>query len=48
MAILQKNTTELIENFNSDDINKFNLDGTHDFWSQVLANEDGKINTWVI
>ena len=44
----EKNTKKLIEVFSEDDIYKFNLEGSCDFWSQVLANNEGKINTWAI
>lgn len=44
----EKNTTKLINSFNEDDIYKFNLDGTNDFWSQVIQNNKTKINTWAI
>jgi len=43
-----KNTEQLIEQFSKDDISNFNLDGTEDFWGQVLANKAGEINTWAI
>ncbi len=29
-------------------INRFNLDGAHNFWGQVTANVSGKLNTWAI
>ena len=44
----EKNTDELISSFNKEDIYKFNLDGTYDFWGQVLANQSKTINTWAI
>lgn len=44
----EKDTVKLIDNFTMDDINRFNLDGYENFWSQVLANNEGKINTWAI
>jgi len=44
----EKNTDKLISSFSKDDINKFNLDGTENFWGQVVANKAGKINTWAI
>jgi hypothetical protein len=34
--------------FNKDDIYRFNLDGAENFWGQVVANHQGKINTWAI
>ena len=44
----EKNIDRLVEKFSKDDIYKFNLDGVENFWSQVLANRDKKINTWAI
>ena len=37
-----------IYNFSRKEIKSFNLDGVYDFWSQVKANKEGKINTWAI
>lgn len=44
----EKDTDKLISSFSDYNIYRFNLDGAHDFWSQVLANKEGKINTWAI
>jgi len=33
---------------NKEDIKKFNLDGAENFWGQVVANKEGKINTWAV
>jgi GR25 family glycosyltransferase involved in LPS biosynthesis len=44
----KRNTTELIKSFSVADIYKFNFDGTHNSWSQVIANYENKINTWAI
>lgn len=43
-----KNPGELVNSWSSDDVKRFNLDGTHDFWAQVVANHEGKLNTWAI
>lgn len=43
-----KDPEKLIDEWDTDHINKFNLDGAHDFWSQVTANASGKLNTWAI
>jgi hypothetical protein len=43
-----KDTNSLIDAMSRYDIYKFNLDGTSDFWSQVIANENKNINTWAI
>ncbi|MCU7799636.1 MAG: glycosyltransferase [gamma proteobacterium symbiont of Lucinoma myriamae] len=44
----EKNAGALVKEFSSKDIYKLNLDGTHDVWWQVIANNKGKINTWAI
>lgn len=46
----EKNTEELIAEFNDDDINRFNLNlrNTDIFWSQVIGNKKGTINTWAV
>lgn len=44
----EKNINKTINEFSNDDIKRFNLDGTEDFWSQVIENKDKKINTWAI
>lgn len=44
----EKNTDDLISTFTKDDIKRFNLNGYENFWSQVLDNKKGKINTWAI
>jgi sulfatase maturation enzyme AslB (radical SAM superfamily) len=44
----EKNIDKTIKAFSKDDVERFNLDGTVDFWNQVLMNKKGKINTWAI
>ncbi|WP_421334960.1 hypothetical protein [Aeromonas veronii] len=44
----KKNPDELVNSWSSDDVKRFNLDGTHDFWAQVVANHEGNLNTWAI
>jgi hypothetical protein len=44
----EKDTDKLINEFTKKDIYKFSLDGTADFWKQVLLNKKEKINTWAI
>jgi len=39
---------EFIDTFTPDDIKKFNLDGAYDYWSQLLANENGTLKTWAV
>ncbi|MGI2867655.1 glycosyltransferase [Vibrio alginolyticus] len=43
-----KDPQKLIDKWKEEDIHRFNVDGTHDFWSQVLNNQSGKLNTWAI
>lgn len=44
----KKDPLKLIESFTKEDIKKFNLDGNHNFWSQVTGNLNGTMNTWAI
>ncbi len=44
----QKNPDNLVSTWSKDDIHRFNLDGAHDFWSQVTENRAGNIDTWAI
>ena len=44
----KKEPSPLINSFSKQDIYRFNLEGGGDFWSQVLANYSGKINTWAV
>ena len=44
----EKNVDKCIATFSKDDIYRFNLDGAEDFWSHVLANKKGRMNTWAI
>lgn len=44
----EKDTDKIINEFTKEDINRFNLDGAENFFSQVTANKEGKINTWAI
>lgn len=44
----EKNIDKTIDNFTKEDIKRFNLDGTEDFFGQVIANKEKKINTWAI
>lgn len=41
-----KDPRRLIETWTSKEINTFNLDGSYDFWSQIVDNDNGKLNTW--
>jgi SAM-dependent methyltransferase len=44
----EKDTDKLIGEFTKEDIKRFNLDGVEDFFGQVIANYEKKINTWAI
>lgn len=44
----EKDPDKLISSFSADDIRRFNLDNGHNFWGQVLANRDGKTDTWAV
>jgi hypothetical protein len=44
----QKNPQRLVESWDKEKIRRFNLDGAHDFWAQIQANQSGKLNTWAI
>ena len=44
----ERDPEALINRFSAEDIRRFNLDGAQDFWSQVVANANGEINTWAI
>lgn len=44
----KKDPEGLIKNWTTDDKKAFDLGGTGVFWSQVLGNASGKLNTWAI
>ncbi len=44
----EKNANKLIDEFSPNDIHRFNLDGVENFWGQVIANQNGNIDTWAI
>lgn len=43
-----KNPTALINNWDANMIRAFNLDNSYAFWDQVIANQEGKLNTWAV
>ena len=43
-----KNPKELISTWNKSKIDQFNLNGTNDFWQQVVKNHAGTLDTWAI
>ena len=44
----ENNTDKLMRVFSEEEIRKFNLDGVEDFFEQVIANMEGRANTWAI
>ncbi|WP_428687916.1 glycosyltransferase family 2 protein [Roseibium sp.] len=44
----EKNPEKLVSEFTPEMIEDFNLNVNERFWSQVLANVDGRLNTWAI
>lgn len=44
----EKKPERLVSSMNEEDIFRFNLDGTYDFWSQVEGNINGSMNTWAV
>lgn len=44
----EKSPEKLIRDYSDQDIRRFNLDGSYDFWSQVEQNNDGVLNTWAV
>jgi hypothetical protein len=47
-TFFQKDPQHLIESWDKKKIDCFNLDGTYNFWRQITANQEGKLNTWAI
>jgi hypothetical protein len=43
-----KDPDNLIHTWDRKTIKKFNLDGYYNFWSQVVANQHGGLNTWAV
>lgn len=44
----EKDTGSVLAEFSKQDIHRFNLEGCEDFYSQILANHEERINTWAI
>ncbi len=44
----EKDVNKVINKFDKNDIKRFNIDGTENFWQQILLNKENKINTWAI
>ncbi|MES2025543.1 MAG: glycosyltransferase [Pseudomonadota bacterium] len=43
-----KNPEKLVNDFSKKEINRFNMDGNYNFWSQVEKNKQKVLNTWAI
>ncbi len=39
---------DIMQQFNSNMISRFNFDGTNPFWAQLELNRDGRLNTWFV
>ncbi len=44
----KKDPKRLIATFSKEDIHRFDLDGIDIYWNQVLANNNGKMNSWAV
>lgn len=44
----EKNPKKLLSEYTEQKINRFNMDGAYNFWSQVEQNARGEIDTWAI
>lgn len=44
----EKDAEKLINTFSEEEIRRFDLNGTSDFWQQVEMNASGDLNTWAI
>lgn len=47
-ANFEKNPQGIIDNWSAEKKRHFDLDGSDVFWPQVIANAEGKMNTWAI
>lgn len=43
-----RDSASITERFSEAAIRRFNLDGTMDYWSQLLANQRGDLRTWAV
>lgn len=43
-----RDSASIINRFSEEDIYRFNLDGTMDYWSQLMANHAGTLRTWAV
>jgi len=44
----EKKPKQLVSEYTREKVNRFNMDGAYDFWSQVKGNELGLLNTWAV
>ena len=44
----EKNPKKLLSKYSEQTINRFNMDGSYNFWAQVEQNERGLIDTWAV
>lgn len=44
----QKETDYCLEHFDKKMIKQFNLNGSYNYFSQIVANKSGKLNTWAV
>ena len=44
----RRDSAHFLQTFNQSMIKDFNLDGAFDYWSQLIANHDGRIKTWAV
>lgn len=43
-----RDSADIVALFGVEDIRRFNLDGSLDYWSQLLANHKGRLKTWAV
>jgi len=44
----KKDAPYFIDSFTTENIQRFNLDGAYNFWGQMIANQQHKIDTWAV
>ncbi|AGW15231.1 hypothetical protein [Megalodesulfovibrio gigas] len=47
-AHFSRDAAAFVRDFTAQDIHRFNLDGTYDYWAQLLANRTGALKTWAV
>lgn len=43
-----RDSAAFLRSFSAADIRRFNLDGSLDYWSQIVANHEGRLKTWAV